>query len=38
MTRLRRKLEADPRQPLHLQTIRGEGYKLIAEAIFEDQG
>jgi two-component system phosphate regulon response regulator OmpR len=38
MTRLRRKLEADPRQPVHLQTIRGEGYKLIAEAIFEDQG
>lgn len=38
MTRLRRKLEADPRQPLHLQTIRGEGYKLIADAIFEDQG
>lgn len=38
MTRLRRKLEADPRQPVHLQTIRGEGYKLIADAIFEDQG
>lgn len=36
MTRLRRKLEADPRQPVHLQTIRGEGYKLIADAIFED--
>lgn len=38
MTRLRRKLEADPRQPVHLQTIRGEGYKLIADAIFEDRG
>ena len=38
MTRLRRKIEADPRQPVHLQTIRGEGYKLIADAIFEDQG
>jgi two-component system phosphate regulon response regulator OmpR len=36
MTRLRRKIEADPRQPVHLQTIRGEGYKLIADAIFED--
>jgi len=36
MTRLRRKLESDPRQPVHLQTIRGEGYKLIADAIFED--
>ncbi len=36
MTRLRRKIENDPRQPVHLQTIRGEGYKLIADAIFED--
>ncbi|GJL97983.1 MAG: DNA-binding response regulator [Hyphobacterium sp.] len=36
MTRLRRKIESDPRQPVHLQTIRGEGYKLIADAIFED--
>lgn len=36
MTRLRRKIEADPRQPVYLQTIRGEGYKLIADAVFED--
>ncbi|WP_421790719.1 response regulator [Hyphobacterium sp.] len=36
MTRLRRKIELDPRQPVYLQTIRGEGYKLIADAIFED--
>jgi len=31
VTRLRRKLEADPRQPLHLQTVRGEGYVLWAD-------
>lgn len=36
MTRLRRKIEADPKQPVYLQTIRGEGYKLIAELVFED--
>jgi two-component system phosphate regulon response regulator OmpR len=28
ITRLRRKLEADPRQPRYLQTVRGEGYML----------
>ena len=28
MTRLRRKLEDDPRQPRHLLTMRGEGYVL----------
>ncbi|MDG1458218.1 MAG: response regulator transcription factor [Pseudoprimorskyibacter sp.] len=28
ITRLRRKLEADPRQPQFLQTVRGEGYLL----------
>ena len=28
MTRLRRKVEADPRFPRHLQTIRGTGYVL----------
>lgn len=31
ITRLRRKLERDPRNPEHLQTIRGEGYVLHAE-------
>tara|TARA_R110002096_G_scaffold264906_1_gene458432 strand:- start:500 stop:1201 length:702 start_codon:yes stop_codon:yes gene_type:complete len=36
MTRLRRKIEADPRQPVHLHTVRGEGYKLMADAVFED--
>ena len=28
ITRLRRKIEDDPRQPRYLQTIRGEGYML----------
>lgn len=28
MTRLRRKIEPDPRQPLYLQTVRGTGYRL----------
>ncbi|MDF1719650.1 MAG: response regulator [Minwuia sp.] len=32
VTRLRRKLEDDPRQPEHLQTVRGEGYVLWATA------
>lgn len=31
VTRLRRKLEDDPRQPRYLHTVRGEGYRLIAE-------
>jgi len=29
ITRLRRKLEADPKQPRYLQTIRGSGYMLV---------
>jgi two-component system, OmpR family, phosphate regulon response regulator OmpR len=28
ITRLRRKIEADPKQPRYLQTVRGEGYLL----------
>jgi two-component system phosphate regulon response regulator OmpR len=28
VTRLRRKLEADPRFPRYLQTVRGRGYLL----------
>lgn len=31
VTRLRRKLEADPGKPRHLQTVRGEGYVLHAD-------
>jgi len=31
ITRLRRKLEADPANPLYLQTARGAGYKLVAD-------
>jgi two-component system phosphate regulon response regulator OmpR len=28
ITRLRRKIEADPKAPRYLQTVRGEGYML----------
>ena len=31
ITRLRRKIEADPRQPRYLQTVRGAGYMLVAD-------
>jgi two-component system phosphate regulon response regulator OmpR len=31
ITRLRRKLEPDPRQPRYLQTVRGEGYMLAPD-------
>ena len=31
ITRLRRKIEIDPRQPRFLQTVRGEGYMLAPE-------
>lgn len=31
VTRLRRKLEADPRNPRHLQTVRGIGYRLLVD-------
>jgi two-component system, OmpR family, phosphate regulon response regulator OmpR len=31
VNRLRRKIEADPANPLHLQTVRGYGYKLAIE-------
>lgn len=30
VTRLRRKIETDPREPQYLQTIRGAGYRLLA--------
>ena len=31
ITRLRRKVESDPRLPRYLQTVRGEGYVLWAD-------
>ena len=31
MTRLRRKIEKNPRQPTYLRTIRGEGYVLVPD-------
>mgnify|MGYP000129660959 CR=1 FL=1 len=31
INRLRRKIEIDPRNPLYLQTVRGEGYMLIPD-------
>ena len=38
MARLRRKIEADPKNPRFLQTVRGSGYRLLARPEFaEDQ-
>jgi two-component system phosphate regulon response regulator OmpR len=31
VNRLRRKIERDPANPLHLQTVRGIGYRLLAD-------
>lgn len=31
VTRLRRKIEPDPREPVHLQTVRGIGYRLLVD-------
>ena len=31
ITRLRRKIETDPRQPRYLQTVRGAGYMLAPD-------
>lgn len=31
ITRLRRKIEVDPKQPRYLQTVRGAGYMLVPE-------
>ena len=31
MTRLRRKIEADPKYPRYLQTVRGTGYVLMPD-------
>ncbi|HEV7810659.1 MAG TPA: response regulator transcription factor [Candidatus Limnocylindrales bacterium] len=32
MRRLRQKVEVDPNRPVHLQTVRGIGYRLVATA------
>ena len=32
ITRLRRKIEPDPKDPIHIQTIRGVGYRLMPDA------
>lgn len=31
ITRLRRKIESDPKSPRHLQTVRGAGYMLVVQ-------
>ncbi len=31
VTRLRRKIEPNPREPVHLQTVRGVGYRLMVD-------
>ncbi|MBY0421885.1 MAG: helix-turn-helix domain-containing protein, partial [Parvularculaceae bacterium] len=31
VTRIRKKIEADPRTPIYLQTVRGVGYALMAD-------
>jgi len=31
VTRLRRKIEPDPKDPVHLQTVRGVGYRLLVD-------
>ncbi|MHA6289332.1 response regulator [Maricaulis sp. CAU 1757] len=36
VTRLRRKIETDPKEPLHLQTVRGEGYRLAADPLADE--
>ena len=31
ITRLRKKIEPDPKEPIHLQTVRGVGYRLVTD-------
>ena len=35
ITRLRRKIELDPKAPLYIQTVRGSGYKLVADPVYD---
>ncbi len=37
IARLRRKIETDPRHPLFLQTVRGAGYRLLAQRLAATQ-
>jgi two-component system response regulator RegX3 len=32
IAKLRRKIEPDPKQPVHLVTVRGGGYRLLTVA------
>ena len=34
VTRLRRKIEVDPKSPVWIQTVRGAGYKLVADPVY----
>jgi len=36
MRRLRQKVEVDPNRPVHLQTVRGVGYRLVPSTIGDD--
>ncbi|WP_363348454.1 response regulator transcription factor [Methylocystis echinoides] len=38
IARLRRKIETDPNAPRHLQTVRGQGYRLLVEPPLKMQG
>lgn len=38
IARLRRKIETDPNAPRHLQTVRGQGYRLLVERPLNMQG
>jgi two-component system response regulator VicR len=38
MRRLRQKVEVDPNRPVHVQTVRGVGYRLVAANAGEDAG
>ena len=38
MRRMRQKVEVDPNRPVHLLTVRGVGYRLIASEVASDAG